>query len=117
MALVLEWIVPMDTLADDFARRRERFVSSFGTNMNDVTQRMQSYAQSNHPWQNRTGDAERLFSVQYTDLLMVIEHGVPYGIHLENMQGGRFGIIPATLTHGKPIIQEAMTRSLAEAYA
>lgn len=116
MSFRVVWNVPMYVIEHGFAKGRESFMSNFEFNMSEAARNIGSFVRTNHPWQNRTGDAEREFNVEYGDKRMVMEHGVPYGKYLESMQGGKFGIIPAAFTYGKPIIQEAMQRSLDQAY-
>lgn len=114
----VEWTVPMSVLAAGWAKGREVFETELEFRLSQVAQRLQSYARSNHVWQNRTGDAENQFSVEmnWGDRMMVMQHGVPYGKYLEGMQGGRFAIIPATFTYGEPLVVEAMQAALDQAY-
>lgn len=63
---------------------------------------MEQFAKANHPWQNRTGDAERTFTVKKIDSFTIMaSHGVYYGIFLEYSNGGRYGIIRETLRFGR----------------
>lgn len=70
-----------------------------------VSQEMEIYAKSNHPWTNRTGDAERGLhtTVQKTtsgwSQTIQLSHGsgVWYGVYLENSMGRRFAIIEPTM--------------------
>lgn len=116
MGFRIVWHVPMYVIEHGFAQAQERFIHGLDYNLTIAAGRIQSYAQQNHVWQNRTGDAEREFAVEYGDKKMTMEHGVPYGKYLESMQGGRFGVIPMSLTYGKPIVNEALQRSLDEAF-
>ena len=118
MSFRLVWHVPMYVIAAGWEKGQERFLIELEYNLEIAAMRIKSYAQANHPWQNRTGDAERDFSVEVVDgyKSMTMEHGVPYGKFLESMQGGRFGVIPMTFTYGKPIVQEAMQRALDQSY-
>lgn len=114
----VEWTVPMSVLAAGWAKGREVFENELDFRLGEVARRMESWARSNHVWQNRTGDAEREFSVEfnYGSRVMVMEHGVPYGKYLEGMQNGRFAIIPGTFTYGQPLVVEAMQAALDQAY-
>lgn len=117
MSFRVVWTVPMYVIEHGFARGRERFLIELDFNLGEAARSIQAFAQANHVWENRTGDAEREFSVEYTDKRMTMEHGVPYGKFLESMQGGRFGVIPMTFTYGKPLISDAMQRALDQAYS
>lgn len=68
-------------------------------------QEMETYAKNNHPWTNRTGNAERGL---HTDLdssssgwsqTIQLAHGpdIWYGYYLENSMGKRFAIIEPTM--------------------
>ena len=116
MSFRVSWPIPMYVIEHGFARGREQFLINFDFNMSEASRQIGSFVRTNHVWQNRTGDAERLFKVEYAEKRITMEHGVPYGIFLENMQAGRFGIIPAAFTYGKPVIQAAMQKSLDQAY-
>lgn len=114
---VVSWPVPMYVIEHGFQKGRERFLIEIEYNLEVAAHRIKSFAQSNHPWGNRTGDAERLFEVEMVGhQKMEMGHGVPYGKYLEAMQGGRFGVIPMAFTYGKPIIHEAMQRALDQSY-
>ena len=57
--------------------------------MVNKAQEMEQYMKSNHPWQNRTGNAERGLSAKLTSSkaqyvqTITLAHGVPYGVYLE----------------------------------
>ena len=63
----------------------------------------------NHAWTNRTGAAEagivgRAFRLA-TGAMIIIGHGVHYGIYLERRWGGRYaGIIPALQRAYAPVL-------------
>lgn len=64
---------------------------------------MVAWAQEHAVWDDRTTDARtHLHAEVITDgprTTIWFGHGVPYGIWLEIMQGGRFAIILPTVTH------------------
>jgi hypothetical protein len=64
------------------------------------------YMKSNHPWDNRTGDAEaglKGFVIINGDRIVIwFGHSVEYGIWLETMQNGAFAIILPTLLRYAP---------------
>lgn len=112
------WPIPMYVIEQGWKKGRERFIIELEFNLASAARRIEGYAKANHPWRNRTGDAEREFSVEIVDghKKMTMGHGVPYGKFLEAMQGGRFGVIPMTLTYGKPVVQEALQKALDQSY-
>lgn len=68
----------------------------------------ETYAKRNHPWQNRTGDAERglyatIAGMEEDRIVMVLSHSVPYGVYLETAKkfGGilnsKYAIVRPTL--------------------
>lgn len=78
--------------------------------MKQLADDMVAYAQENHPWENDTGDAENLLQAAVIDnedkdtTVVWLAHGVPYGIWLEVMQGGRFAILLPTVYKFAPEI-------------
>lgn len=64
---------------------------------------LEQYMKSNHPWKNRTGNAERGLSARLVsspqNYVQSIElaHGVPYGVYLEYSMEKRFAIIEPTI--------------------
>jgi len=70
-----------------------------------MQEQMVEWAKANAPWKDQTGDARRELNSPpiRTDpdgsKTLIIAHGVDYGIFLETMNGGVFGIIPATVRH------------------
>ncbi len=80
----------------------------------DVASFMQDYAQGNHPWQNRTGEAERGLtgSVDRAGdrIASVIAHTAPHGIFLELKYAGRDGVLPDTLDAALPYAERELNR-------
>lgn len=72
---------------------------------------MVAYARSAHPWQNQTGAAEAGLSYQVSrqgDAIVIeVGHSVYYGIYLEGRWGGRWGVLPATVRMGAPLVLAA----------
>lgn len=66
-----------------------------------MAQEILDYAQSNAPWEDRTGDARRLLDVAVQEdpeaIIIQLYHQVDYGLWLEVIQNGRFAIIMPTL--------------------
>lgn len=71
------------------------------------------YMTENHPWVNRTGDAEAALTAEAVRLAEHIvsiyaAHGVDYGIWLEIRWGGKWGIIPEALQYAYPRIMREL---------
>lgn len=74
-----------------------------------LAKEMEQWAKDNHPWQNRTGDAERGLQSRVvwsgeTEFAIFLGHGkdIHYGVWLEVRWGGRFAILLPTLVHFAP---------------
>lgn len=114
MDLVFYWEV---TISGNVREGGDIFLSSLESEMDAIASAMESYAKVNHPWQNRTYAAESTFTARLIEPTVIeIAHGVPYGIFLEVMQGGRLGIIPATLDFGAGEIMNAANRAWSTAW-
>jgi hypothetical protein len=73
---------------------------------------------SNHPWQNRTGNAERGLSAklssskaQYVQTIE-LSHGVSYGVYLEYSMEKRYAIIEPTMRLMGPRIVDDLSMKL-----
>lgn len=73
--------------------------------LEEMQTEMVDWARGRAPWADDTGDARRGLNspaiVEGSDgsKTLILAHGVDYGIFLETMEGGVFGIIPATIRH------------------
>ena len=96
---------PVDTMKlRVYSGKVQGAISSYAS----ITAReMEQYAKSNHPWTNRTGNAERGLHASVTTSKhgwtqnIQLSHGsnVWYGYYLENSMGRRFAIIEPTMMH------------------
>lgn len=81
-------------------------------------QEMEQYMKSNHPWRNRTGNAERGLSAKLTSSkaqyvqTITLAHGVPYGVYLEYSMERRFAIIEPTMRLMGPRIVDDLSMQL-----
>lgn len=70
-----------------------------------IQSEMVEWAQENAPWRDHTGDARALLhsptisTAANGDRAVVLAHGVEYGIYLETMDGGAWGIIAKAIDH------------------
>ncbi len=70
--------------------------------INRVAPAMERYAKTNAPWTDRTGQARARLSAKYertsdATFDVSLSHGVPYGVHLEYRDSGRYAILRPTL--------------------
>ncbi len=78
---------------------------------NVVCPALEAYAKENAPWTDITGNARNSLSSNFhrpekNVFITDIKHGVDYGIHLENMQSGRFSICRPTVRNMTPKVLE-----------
>ena len=70
-----------------------------------MQEQMVEWAKEHAPWQDQTGDARAelnsppIRTNSDGSKTLVLAHGVEYGIFLETMNGGHFGVIPMTIRH------------------
>ncbi len=81
----------------------------------DSAQQVQSYAQDNAPWEDRTGDARSGLTTEVNNedgvIILTLFHTVEYGIWLETIQNGNFAVIMPTLeSQGPAILRETEAR-------
>lgn len=96
----------LDTVSSNLFELGERVDKAREDAMEKLKDEMVAWAQANHEWDNRTTDAEkglRGFVVNGPGRSVIwLGHGVPYGIWLEIMQGGRFGVLAPTILRFAP---------------
>lgn len=88
--------------------------------LSDACRELENYMKQNHPWENRTGEAERGLSANFyednltgNDQIPVImgislEHGVYYGMYLELAMETRFAILEPTARLKGPEVFNSM---------
>lgn len=78
----------------------------------------QNHARTNAPWTDRTGNARSgLFAQPFSNnggFEIVLYHTMSYGIFLESRWGGKWGIIPDTVSRVSRVYTAAMTQRLAQ---
>lgn len=100
MYVVWQGLENVITLPDQMAADLHRATDAAVAKLQDD---MVAFAQANAPWVDYTGDARaELHSpaiIEEADgsKTIVLAHGVDYGVYLETMDGGIFGIIPRTI--------------------
>lgn len=84
-------------------------------------QEIELYAKANHPWTNRTGNAERGLHADVTtsangwSQTVTLSHGsdIYYGYYLENSMGKRFAVIEPTMRR----FQAKLTNDLSSVFS
>lgn len=98
----INW-VGLEAMANNINRRGKTLNRTRKEAMGRLAAEMQSYAQENAPWEDRTGDArDRLQAYVVHDdnaetSTIWLAHGVDYGSALETMRGGELAIIMPTI--------------------
>ena len=112
----IDWASPPDALAGNVESYWNRVEAALERELRIAGDQILSYAQSAHPWQNRTGEAEEKLRVEITvgdgTLELALGHGAAHGIYLEKRWAGRWGVIPAALTMGYPLVMRAAMAAL-----
>lgn len=76
--------------------------------------RSEAYMKSNAPWRDDTGNARNgLFAVvtrEASQHWLILSHSVNYGIYLETMQAGRFGIIVPAWRQGSDELWRTLSK-------
>lgn len=82
--------------------------------------RATSYARTNAPWTDRTGNARAGLAAKHESTPMVqhslvIYHTMPYGRYLELRWSGRYAIIGPTMLHSAPELASKVTAAVSRA--
>ena len=98
--------IQWQTSPGDMARRvteyGKRLVEAVYRLAQEWARRLADEAKATHPWQNRTGEAERLlFGRAFrlaTAAVIVLGHGADHGRFLERRWAGKYAVINPVLT-------------------
>jgi hypothetical protein len=79
--------------------------------------RIEAWMKANAPWQDITGNLRQaLFSdvieIVNSAVIVILSHGLDYGVFLEMSRGGIWGIIGPALDHFIPLIWQDVQRML-----
>lgn len=82
------WLTPPSAeMTPDVERRRQQIPPTLGAALVDEAEAIQNDMRTNHPWRNRTGDAEGGLTAEWIDegntQVIAAYHTVGYGIFLE----------------------------------
>ncbi len=76
------------------------------------TQQLVNEMKETHPWKNRTGAAEKNLFGRVVRVAMgavlILGHGVTYGIYLERKNAGRYAIVHPTLQRNYAAIMASL---------
>lgn len=85
----------------------------------DAADQVRETAQWNAPWEDRTGEAREGLQTKVEanngEVILTLFHTVEYGLWLEVIQNGRFGVIMPTLEQQAPIAFKAAEARIANA--
>lgn len=103
-----------DTLTPGLKEFHDKFEDRLTTFTAYQADKVQSYARTNAPWTDRTGNARGgLFAKAHSNAgnhTIVLYHTVPYGIWLEVRFSGRFAVIRPTIQkEGRRIMADLRT--------
>ncbi len=78
---------------------------------------IENWMKENAPWTDRTGNARQGLYTEVQDVvqqmvLIILSHGVDYGLFLEVSNGGRYAIVNPAIGHWGPIIWTDVKRML-----
>lgn len=91
----------MSGIARNLVNLKPKTMAALEVYGDSVSKEMESYAKSNRPWTDRTGDARKLL-VGFSSPLKYgvrcnVRHGVSYGIYLEMCNERRYAILEPTV--------------------
>jgi hypothetical protein len=97
MSASFRWDTSPTVLANNLGSYLNRLLAAIGSLADFFAARIESFARSNAPWTDRTGDARRGLTAKVfksaAAVTIVLFHTMSYGIWLEVKNQGRFAII------------------------
>jgi len=93
----------IDDLIDGTRAYRDALIEAVATLIETYAEQVEAAAKANHPWVNRSQQAERqlkggvIREAAGEIVTLYLEHGVHYGIYLETKYGGKWGVVRKTL--------------------
>lgn len=91
----------MSDIAKNLIEKEVKAMAVLNLHGDTVSKDMESYAKSNRPWTDRTGEARKRLKGNKKNMGNVIRceisHGVDYGIFLEMYNERRFAILDPTI--------------------
>ena len=97
---LVEWLG--ETRAAQVQRTVERSADRY-------SKKIEAWMRANAVWTDRTGDARASLRAEVIDItgkavLILLRHGVDYGVYLETVAGGSYAILGRTLDTWAPVI-------------
>lgn len=110
------WRTSPDQMAQSVAEASDRMLKRLTAELQTAGRDIEAFGRANHPWQNRTGEAESGFTVEVSGdgRSLRVYHRAEHGFWLEVKHGGRWGVIPAAVEFGAVRLQAAMDAALGE---
>lgn len=116
MSYSVGWDADMDDIIRQFKDRRGEVEGNVTDALHELGEEWQFMAQTEHPWTNRTQDAERglhyIVEAKGGNFGLDLAHGVYYGVYLELKHGGVWGVLRPTMMRMLPRVQQAIQRAL-----
>lgn len=77
---------------------------------------IENWMKANAPWTDRTGNARQTLYAQVIpalqEILVLLDHGVDYGLWLEVANAGRYAIVTPAVDYWAPILMADFRRHL-----
>lgn len=110
------WQGGADALAQNVEDYWSRVEARLPQELEAVGRKAVAFAVSNHPWTNRTGEAERGLSYEVIRtgdaILITLFHRAPHGIWLETRWAGKWGVLPKAMTSVYGDVMLAVQRAM-----
>lgn len=108
------WYTSPTVLAEQVGDMRASFLDILSEEMEAAAEEALDWMRGNHPWTNRTHQAENELAATVEDSgqVVTLENAAPHGIYLEFKYGGKWGVIRPALTATAPGFRDAMEATL-----
>jgi hypothetical protein len=113
-------IFDFDTLSPGLKRVLPKVDAGVALAFDAMEAKAETYARTNAPWTDRTGNARAgLFAkhqaIPMVEHRLVVYHTMPYGYWLEVRWSGRYAIIGPTVFHTAPELAKLVTAAVGHA--
>lgn len=117
MTIGVRWTRKPEDAFDDLHRRYESVLRNYvHAVVLSYAPRIENWMKANALWTDRTGNARQTLYTQVipalTEVVLLMGHGVDYGIHLELRNAGKYAIISPAIDHWAPIIMDEIRRGI-----
>jgi len=110
MSFSFEWEISPEVA---FGQMTAAYIARIRSGVRAIARRrapeIEEWMKANHPWQNRTGDAEAGLNTVVEDVALdmvqiILQHGVEYGRYLELTRQGVWGVIAPAIDYWGPVV-------------